>query len=46
MVDVVADSVREGMLSQLLYAGDLVLVSETMKGLRNKFLKWKETFES
>ena len=37
---------REGVLSELLYADDLVLVSESIKALRNKFLKWKEAFES
>ena len=37
---------REGMLSELLYADDLVLMSETIEGLRNTFLKWKEAFES
>ena len=34
-----------GVLSELLYADDIVLTSETMKGLRDKFLKWKEVFE-
>ena len=33
------------MLSELLYADDLVLMSETIEGLRDKFLKWKEAFE-
>ena len=36
----------EGALSELLYVDDLVLMSETIEGLRNKFFKWKETFES
>ena len=36
----------EGALSELLYAYDLILMSETIKGLRNKFLKLKEVFES
>ena len=30
----------------VLYADDLVLMSETIEGLRNMFLKWKEFFES
>ena len=29
-----------------MYVDDLVLMSETMEGLREKFWKWKETFES
>ena len=36
---------HRGCASELLYANDLVLVSETIKGLRNKFLKCKEDFE-
>ena len=36
----------EGALSELLYVDDLILMSETIKELRNKFLKWKEAFES
>ena len=34
------------MLSELLYADDIVQVSETFEGYRDKFLKWKEAFES
>ena len=34
------------MLSELLYADDLVLMSDTIGGLRNKFLRLKEAFES
>ena len=33
-------------LSVWLYADDLVTMSDKIKGLRNKFLKLKETFES
>ena len=36
----------EGALSESLYADDLVLMSETMEELRNKFINWKEAFES
>ena len=39
-------SLPEGVLSELLYAVDIVLMSETIEGLRNKFLKWKEAFDS
>ena len=38
-------NLTEGALRELLYADDLVLMSETIEGLRNKFLKWKEAFE-
>ena len=30
----------------MLHADDLVLMSEMIKGPRNKLLKWKEAFES
>ena len=46
VVDVVTEFCREGALSELLYANDLALMGETIKGLRNKFLKWKEAIES
>ena len=44
--DVVTESVRNGWMSEMLYADDLVLMSETMEGLREKFWKWKEALES
>ena len=47
MVDVVTEFAKEDTLSELLYADDLVLMSETIEGLRNKkWKKWKETFQS
>ena len=46
VVDVVTEFAKEGALRELLYANDLILMSETIEGLRNKFLKWKEAFES
>ena len=45
MADVI-ELTREDVLSVLLYAEDLVLTSETIEGLGNKFIKWKEAFES
>ena len=45
VVDVVTELAREGVLGELLNADELVLISERIKGLRNKFLKWKEAFE-
>ena len=45
MVDVVTENERNG-LSEMLYADDFVLMSEMMEGLREKFWKWKEAFES
>ena len=46
VVDTVMESVRNGLMSEMLYADDLVLMRETMEGLREKFWKWKEAFES
>ena len=34
MVDVVTENVRNGLMSKMLYADDLVLTRETMEGLR------------
>ena len=34
VVDVVTEKVRNGLMSEMLYADDLVLTSETMEGLR------------
>ena len=45
VMDVVAEFAREGALSELLNADDLVLMSETIVGLWNRFLEWKEAFE-
>ena len=46
MVDVVTEFARDGALSESLCAGDLVLMSDTIERLRDKFLKWKEALES
>ena len=45
VVDVVTELAKGGALCQLLYIDDLVVMSETIKGLRNKFLIWKGSFE-
>ena len=41
VVNVVRENVTNGLMSEMLYADDLVLKSETMEGLREKFWKWK-----
>ena len=33
-------------ISELLYGDDLLLMGETIKGLRNMFSRWKEAFAS
>ena len=42
LIDVVTEMAKEGVLSELLCADDLVLMSETIQALRNKSLKWKK----
>ena len=46
VVGVVTEFVRDGALSELLFADALVMMSETIEGLRDKFFKWKEAYES
>ena len=46
VLDDVTELDSEGVLSELLFADDLVLMSDTIEGLSIKFLKWKEAFES
>ena len=46
VVDVVTVFTRKDALSELLHTNDLVLMSETIKGLRNTSTKWKEAFWS
>ena len=43
-VDVDAEFIRKSVLSNLLYAGGLVLMHETIEGLGNQFIEWKEAF--
>ena len=45
VVDVVTENAREGLMKQVLYADDLMLMSETMKGLKKSFLKWRSALE-
>ena len=46
VVDVVTVFAREGALSELLNADDLVKIIKTIQELRNKFLRWKEALKS
>ena len=39
LVDVVSEFGREGAQSELVYTDDLILMSERIEGLRNKFIK-------
>ena len=42
----ISENARKGLMNEILYADDLVLMSESKQNLKEKFLKWKETFES
>ena len=46
MADVVMESLGNVLMSEMLYADGLVPTSKMMEGLREKFWKWKEAFES
>ena len=46
VVDVITESVREGWMNGILYADDLVLMSDSMEDLREKFQKWRAAFKS
>ena len=43
LVDFVTEFAREGVLDEL-YTDCIVLMSETIEGLRNRFLNWREAF--
>ena len=46
VVDVITESAREGLMKGIVYADDLMLVSDTMEELRGRFQKWREAFET
>ena len=43
-VDIISENAREGLMNEIFYADGLVLMSESIKNLKEKFLKWKEAF--
>ena len=45
-MDVISENAKEGLMNKILYANDLVLMSESIENLKDKFLKWKQAFES
>ena len=46
MVNEITENATEVLMNEILYADDSVSISESMENLREKFLKWKEAFES
>ena len=41
----VIELTKQDVFGELLYADDFILMSETIEGLMNKFVKWEEAFE-
>ena len=46
MVNVVTENAKESLMKEILYADDLVLMSEMIEGLKERFLKWRSALES
>ena len=45
VVDVVTEHAREGLLNEILYADDLVLMSESLEDLRERLQRWRSALE-
>ena len=45
VVDVVSEHAREELLNEILYADDLLLMSESLHDLRERFQRWKSALE-
>ena len=45
VLDMLSKDGRKGVLYELLYADDLVLMAETIEELEAKFIRWKAAFE-
>ena len=45
VVDVVTEHAREGLLNEILYADDLVLMSESLEDLRERYQRWRRASE-
>ena len=46
VADVFTENARRGVVNELLHADDLVLISETMEDLKERFWNWKDALES
>ena len=44
-VDVVTEHASEGLFNEILYANDLVLMSESLEDLRERFQRWRRALE-
>ena len=46
VVNVITENARRGVVNELLYADDLVIMGEDMKDLKERFWNWKNALES
>ena len=46
MVDVITENARRGVINELLYVDDLVIISEDREDLKERFWNWKDAMES
>ena len=46
VVDVITENARRGVVNELLYADDLILMSETVEDLKERFWNWEDALES
>ena len=46
VVDAVTEQARKGLLNEIWYADDLVLMSENLEDLRKRFQRWRDAMES
>ena len=46
VVDVITENARRGVVNELLYVDDLVVMSEDMEDLKERFWNWKDALES
>ena len=46
VVNVITENTRRGVVNELLYADDLVLISETKENRKKRFRNWKDALES
>ena len=46
LVDVITENAKRGVVNELVYADDLVLMSETMEDLKERFWNQKDALES
>ena len=46
VVDVITENARRDVVNELLYADDLVIISEDIEDLKERFWNWKDAMES